>query len=371
VFAEELGVTEIEDESTFVDLGGDSLSYVAVSVRLESVMGQVPPDWHLVPVRDLEGHAAPARRTSRWVRPLETSIVLRALAIVLIVGTHAKLFDLPGAAHVLMAVAGYNFARFLLSGDRSTRLRRQLRSIARIVVPSAAFIAVAHLITGDYSLANIFLLNAVVGPETWTTQWHFWFIEVLVYVLLAMTALLAVPWVDRVERLAPFVFPLVLLGIGLLPRFGLLDAGIPHPRPVLWLFALGWAIGRANTPAQRLAVSAVAVLTVPGFFADPARDGLILGGILLLTWVRALPVPVGLRRATGLLASASLYAYLVHWLVFPHLAGIHPVLAVVASLAAGVGYWAMAANLPRAVLRPLSTAAGSLTIDRRSSPVLE
>jgi hypothetical protein len=42
-----------------------------------------------------------------------------------------------------------------------------------------------------------------------------------------------------------------------------------------------------------------------------------------------------------LLASASLYTYLVHWLVYPPMAGISPALAVAASLAAGVAYWAL------------------------------
>ncbi|GAA4284259.1 AMP-binding protein [Brevibacterium daeguense] len=347
IFAEELGLREIDDESSFVDLGGDSLSYVAVSVRLEQALGQVPPDWHVLPVERLAALADEAPSGRKWLGALDTSIVLRALAIVLIVGTHAKLFDLPGAAHVLMAVAGFNFARFQLSGDRAERLTRQLRSIGRIVVPSVAFIAVAYLLTDAYSPANIVLLNALVGPETWTTEWHFWFIEVLVYVLLVMVALLAVPWADRVERRAPFTFPLVLFGIGLLPRFGLLDPGVPHTLPVLWLFALGWAIGRADTPVRRLAVSVLAVLTVPGFFGEPARDGMIVVGILLLTWVRAVPVPTGLHGVLGLLAGASLHIYLVHWLVYPQLVGIHPALAVVASLAAGVGYWALTAHLPR------------------------
>ena len=105
---------------TFVSLGGDSLSYVAASVRLEQALGHLPPDWHVTPVRDLEPRprTAPVRKLRRLFAPLETSIVLRAVAIVLIVSTHVGLFSWQGTAHVLMAVAGYNFARFQLSGER-------------------------------------------------------------------------------------------------------------------------------------------------------------------------------------------------------------------------------------------------------------
>ena len=353
IFRDALEVADIADGDTFVSLGGDSLSYVAASVRLEQALGHLPPDWHVTPVRDLEPRAsdAPVRKRGRFFAPLETSIVLRAVGIVLIVSTHVGLFSWQGAAHVLMAVAGYNFARFQLSGERLPRLRRQLASLARIVVPSMAFIAVAYLITDNYAPANILLLNAVVGPEAVTTQWHFWFIEILVYLILGMTALLAVPWADRAERRFPLLFPLALTGAGLLTRYELLNPGVPHTAPALWLFALGWAIARSRTVAQRCVVSAIAALTVPGFFDNPIRECTLLAGILLLIWLPSIPVPTGLRRLTVVLASASLYAYLVHWLVYPPLAGISPALAVVASLAAGAAYWALCMRVLNAATR--------------------
>ena len=343
IFQDTLEATAIADGDTFVSLGGDSLSYVAASVRLEQALGHLPPDWHVTPVRDLEPRQreVPARSLRRFFAPLETSIVLRAVSIVLIVSTHVGFFSWQGTAHVLMAVAGYNFARFQLSGERLPRLRRQLASLARVVVPSMAFIAFAYLITDRYSLANIVLLNAVIGPEAVTTQWHFWFIEVLVYLLAGMTALLAVPWLHRAERRFPLLFPLALTGAGLLTRYELVDPGVPHTAPALWLFALGWAVARSRTVAQRCIVSVLAAATVPGFFENTARELTVVAGILLLIWLPTLPVPTVFRRLTVLLASASLYAYLVHWVVYPPLAGISPALAVAASLAAGVAYWAL------------------------------
>lgn len=348
-----LECADIADSDTFVSLGGDSLSYVAASVRLEQALGHLPRDWHVTPVRDLEPRprTAPGRTRRRFFAPVETSIVLRAVGIVLIVSTHVGLFSWQGAAHVLMAVAGCNFARFQLSGKRVPRLRRQLSSVARIVVPSMAFIAVAYLITDNYSPTNIVLLNAVLGPEGVSTQWHFWFIEVLVYLLVGSVALLAVPWADRAERRFPLLFPLALTGVGLLTRYELVNPGVPHTAPALWLFALGWAIARSRTFAQRCLVSVVAAVTVPGFFENPGREATLLAGILLLIWLPSIPVPKVLRRLLVVLASASLYAYLVHWVVYPPLAGISPALAVAGSLAAGVAYWALCLRLMGAVNR--------------------
>ncbi|MFE5836508.1 AMP-binding protein [Arthrobacter sp. NPDC056493] len=344
IFRDTLEREDIRDGDTFVSLGGDSLSYVATSVRLEQLLGHLPADWHVTPVRDLEQRRDrnSAGRMRRFFAPLETGIVLRAVAIVLIVSTHVGLMKWPGMAHVLMAVAGYNFARFQLGGERLPRLRRQLTSLARVALPSMAFIGAGYLITDRYTLANVLLLNSIVGPEEVTTQWHFWFIEVLVYILLGMAALLAIPWADRAERRFPLLFPLALTGLALLGRYDIVDPGIPHPSPTLWLFALGWAIARTRTVVQRCTASVLAVLTVPGyFFGDTHRELTLIVGILLLTWLPAIPVPRGLQRLVILLASASLYAYLVHWLVYPLLDAISPALAVAASLAAGIAYWAL------------------------------
>ena len=357
IFEDTLERTGISGTDTFVSLGGDSLSFVAASVRLEQLLGHLPPDWHVTAVRDLEpkAQATPDAKIplgQRLLAPTDTSIVLRAVGIVFIVSTHIGLFEWQGMAHVLIAAAGFNFARFQLAGEGAARLRRQLTSVARIVVPSMVFIAFAFLVTDRYSPVNIVLLNAILGPEKVTTQWHFWFIEVIVYILLAMTALLAIPWLHRSERRFPFLYPLALFGAGLLTRFELVDPDVPHTVPAFWLFALGWAVARARNLPQRCLVTALALLTVPGFFENPNRDLTVIAGILLLTWLPTLPVPRAASRLTVLLASASMHIYLVHWLVYPPLAGLGLPLAVGASLAAGVAYWA-ACNKATAALHRL------------------
>lgn len=338
----DLDPAQVRDEDTFVALGGDSLTYVEASVRLEAELGALPAGWHVLPIGQLA--ASRPRRASRLrLHRLETSVLLRALAIVLIVGTHAGLFAVLGGAHLLVAVAGFNFARFQLGpAPRLARLRAQLASIARIALPTVAWIAFAALLIADeYGLANVLLANAVVGPATWSLQWHFWFVEVLLYILVAMALLLALPAADRAERRWPWAFAAALLGVGLLGRYGVVDLGIPNTRPVLWLFALGWLAARSTAPWQRLVVSAAVLATVPGFFGDAQREALVGGGLLLLLWAPAVPSPAALCRAAAVLAASSLYVYLTHWQVYRPLAEAPPV-AVAASLAVGVAYWQLA-----------------------------
>ena len=266
IFRDTLDLDEVGDGDTFVSLGGDSLSYVAASIRLEKALGHLPADWHVTPVGRLvpQAAAAPPRRW-RALRPapLETGIALRAVAIVCIISSHIGFFSWQGTAHVLVAVCGFNFARFQLGGERLPRLRRQLASLTRIVVPSVAFIALGYAVTDRYTPANVALLNAIVGPAEVTEQWHFWFIELLAYILLCVAALLTVPWAHQAERRFPFGFPLALTGVGLLARFGVVDPGVPHTMPVLWLFALGWTAARARTGWHRMLLTGVALASVP------------------------------------------------------------------------------------------------------------
>ncbi|MEX5636788.1 AMP-binding protein [Parafrankia sp. FMc2] len=348
LFADRLGRHEgdITDDSTFVSLGGDSLTYVELSLRLEEVLGNLPADWPTTALRDL----APSARCGRArLGSIETTVLLRAIAIVLVVGTHANTFDavggILGGAHLLIAVAGYNFARFhLTSAPRPEQVRGMLRSVVHLVVPSMLFITALVLVMDEHGFANIVLLNSVFGPEQAGPPWEFWFIEALVQILLALAVLFAVPAVDLLQRRFPFGLAVGVLTAGLLTRFDLVEL-TPGPRDtqtsvaVLWLFALGWAAAAASTVWRRLGVTALALLTVPGFFANSRREDVILGGLMLLLWVRGLPCPRPVRSLIGLLASSSLYIYLTHWQVFPALQDDHPVPALVASLALGLVTW--------------------------------
>ena len=136
-----------------------------------------------------------------------------------------------------------------------------------------------------------------------------------------------------------------LVGLGLLSRYAIVvpDAG-PYRGAtayvLVWLFALGWAAQKATATWQRLLVSALVVATVPGFWADmPAREATIIGRALLLLWVPGIRLPRWLGLAAGTVASASLYIYLTHFMIYPHLMAYSSPLAIAACVAFGVAYW--------------------------------
>ncbi len=334
LYAKCLGVGPVESTDTFVELGGDSMSYVEVSIALEQLLEKLPSDWHHRTVGELEplagSHGAP-----RMPR-VETNVVLRAIAIVLIVGNHAGLFLVPGGAHVLFAGAGFNFARFQLgSGSR-------WRSVGRLAVPSVLWISGAALLRDDFTLTHGILLHGWLDGEG---RWIYWFVEALVQVLVVLALAFSIPLVRRAEQRAPFTFASGVLAVTLLPRFDILTLGSSHhalyrPHEIAWLFALGWAIARARTPIQRLALSAVAIIAVVDYFGDPTRETVVLIGLLLLTWAPQLPVPRVVNRVVGAVAGASLYVYLSHVQVYPEFD--EPAIAVLVSLAFGVALWRIA-----------------------------
>jgi acyl-CoA synthetase (AMP-forming)/AMP-acid ligase II len=377
-YAQVLGFDGVEPSATFVQLGGDSLCYVEMSICLEELLGTLPANWPELTLTQLAATAsrpvaeAPTSAASpaakpgelavhdgrlgrirnvpdKHLRQVDTSVVLRAAAISLIVLVHVDVWGVRGGGHLLLGLAGYTFARFPLAAVRlAGRVKPLIRSLARLAVPSVLFIAAVAAFDDRYPLANVFLVNHVLGPPTWTETWNFWFVEVLVAILLASIALLAVPAVRRFERRHPVALPALVLGAGLLSRydvFGLSEVSMRFGRPhtVFWIFALGWLVYSVRTMGARLAVSAVIAVTLTGYFPEETVRGLIVQvGLLLVLWLPTLSVPRVLTPALSRIAAASLWIYLTHWIVWPLLLDLGLPRPVVAVACLGVGVLAAA-----------------------------
>jgi acyl-CoA synthetase (AMP-forming)/AMP-acid ligase II len=331
----------IRDDQSFVDLGGNSLSYVAMSVRLERALGGLPGDWQRLSLTELEQAAPPERRSWPWLgATLETSVALRAVAIVLIVGSHAALYEMWGGAHLLLGIAGYNFGRFCLTPvPRSDRVRHLRKTIAWIVVPSVIWIALALIITDDYHWTNLFLAEKFFGPTHSMTAGRLWFVEVLVWILVALTLVCWLPAADRLERRRPFMFAAVFVAVGLALRYNLFDLYFGRDAwftiLTFWFFAIGWAAAKSAAMWQRTLVTLVFVVSLVGYFDDPRREVLVLAGFLLLIWLPAIRCPAWCTVVAGTVAEASLYTYLTHYQIYP-LFDAHPLLGVIAAIVVGI-----------------------------------
>ncbi len=337
----QLDPATIDPAASFVDLGGNSLSYVAMSVRLERALGQLPAGWQQRPLRELEALVKPPRpRWRLWDATLETSVALRAVAIVLIVGSHAELFELWGGAHLLLGIAGYNFGRFCLTPvPRGKRVRHLRNTIGWIAAPSVLWVAIALVWTRDYTWSNLLLANKFLGPHDSMTAGRLWFVEVLVWTLVALALLFWIPAMDRAERRRPFAIALAFLIFGLALRYDVLglDMGREAWFTMLafWFFALGWAASKATSTLQRALLTVVLAVALLGYFDTALRALVVFGGLALAIWLPTIRCPAMLTVAAGVLAEASLYTYLVHYQVYSWFPG-HPGVGVIASLAVGI-----------------------------------
>jgi len=349
---EVLGVDDIACGDTFTSLGGDSLSYVEMSILIEDTLGYLPDDWHVTPllslaeVPDAATRPRPNRAWRANSREVEAVIPLRAGAILLVVGLHLKLWPVAGGAQILMALAGFSFARFQLTRTRATdQVRNMVTSLARFAVPVMVFVAALVAIGDRYEVVNIFFVNHWFPPVNHASTWELWFIEALVEILLVLCLAFAVPAVRRAERRHQFEFAVIVLAIGLCIRFSLADGDwrpdMSSPRSMLWIFAIGWVAERATRSWQRAVLTLVIGIGFWGLYGDTTREIVAFGGTALLIWVNTVRLPTQLVRPVGAVASASLWIYLTHWQVFPTMIhhGISRKLAFAASILVGVAAW--------------------------------
>ena len=349
IYGTVLGRSVVAPHSTFVSLGGDSLSYVECSVRLERLLGHLPRDWHLTPVAELE-----AVEQRRGIARLDTTALLRTVGILAVVATHMHVWYFPGGSHLMLAVVGYNLSRFHLSiDDTRDRVRASLRTVGRIAIPVVAFVGACMLLVGGYSLTTLALVNNYLGPEKHQNgRWHYWFIEALIQLTLLTTLLLAVPPVRRFERRCPYLFPLVLLAGALTFRYHwLVIEGLGNLRfrthGVAWFFVLGWLAQRSSTFGKRSVTTLLCLLTIPGFFGRPEREWFVALGIVLLVWSPHLPLPRPAIRPIATVAAASMWIYLSHFRIWPPLdRNLPPGAAYTITILAGIAIWQLAVWLP-------------------------
>lgn len=382
-FGRVLGLREVRDDQSFVDLGGDSLSYIEMSIALEERVPALPLAWPTMSIAELAELAEvvgrtgdptaatcpvpPSARRRVHTRAVETNVLLRAVAIVAIVGSHTAFMNVRGGAHVLLAVAGFNTARFHLA-RAATSARAALAGLAsgtaRIAVPAAAWIAAWVAFTDHYSLANVLFANSLVGPSRWGERWQYWFLEALLHILAGLAAFVCVPPLRRLLVRHRFGVATAFTVAGLALRYDALGIAsterlIHRADSVFWFFALGWAAQAATSTRQRVLLTALLAAGIPHYFESGRRESYVTLGMLALIWVARVRLPARLLPVVRVLAASSLYVYLTHWELYPAVAGAtDPFIALVASLVAGAATWWIVERVT-ALARAAAAAAGA------------
>lgn len=347
---------DVTPADSFVSLGADSLSYVELSVRLGELIDPLPRDWHRRTIAELELLARPRVSPSGSARTVsvEPTILMRAVAIVLIVATHANLLTVMGGAHALLAVCGYNAARFLPAGP--TAARGLLRGAWHVALPSALWIGTL-VAFGIHEPRTAIFLNGAFGPDRWTIDWQFWFLEAAIWMLVGTAVALSIRPLRRLDEARPFTSALLLLAATGVLRYVLVGVDTDPVLPerywapvVAWFFALGWAAARAEHTWQRILVLAAAGVLLFDFFGDLQRELVIWAAVAALLWARPVRLPRFVATSCSALAGASLAIYLTHWQVYPHLEVRYPLAATLASIVVGLAYHRLCGGVGRVTI---------------------
>jgi len=338
-FAEIFSPRQVKSGDSFASLGGDSLSFVELSLSLKPLLDPLPRGWEHWSVSDLAKAAEVARpgKQHRFVLPLssiDTDLALRGSAILLIVLHHATLWPMAGGAAILLALMGYNLARHharrLFAGDVGGMLRPCLRPIL-IYYPLLLALCVA---LGDFPWQSLLLVGnlGLDGYSTADTPLiTFWFVEAYAQILALAAALFAIPRLRRAVMQRPFATGLVglTIALGLRPLADLMfDLGEMRyfftPR-ILYVPLIGWCIYFADTVQRKVAMTAVVAALVIGMMLAEGtleitivwiRALFLLLGAGLLLWSPQVYLPTILVKPITIVAAASFSIYLFHTLPF-------------------------------------------------------
>jgi amino acid adenylation domain-containing protein len=352
-----LGLKSVTPDDTFVSLGGDSLTYVQITMDLENILGVIPDGWERMNVRTLARQKA---KTPSVFAEVDNTTFIRAFAITAIVLLHVMPeYSANGWTSGLFMVAGFLLAKFQFSMVIAEQSPRPIfSSVIRILIPATLLTAAFQLwLRGSIQWDELLLYSNFMGHVT-----VYWFIQVLVQMLLFIALLL---WIAPVRRFAAeraYDFGLILLGLSALFMLMAPFDWIPpnrdnwyYPHFRLWQFAIGWCIYFSDTPLRRtISTYALCFFVVFGYWLVQWRLGTAYAVItaasgFILLYAPRIALVKPFQHVAYALAGASLFIYLLQAPVFFALAivathlGIAdkpmPVVFVVSALVLGYLFW--------------------------------
>ena len=362
----ELPRASIDPGQSFVEIGGDSLSFVRVAIALEALLGPLPDTWQDIPLGALAqqvDRGAQVGATPRFPG-FDTTLLVRAVAIVLVVITHLGMFVDARPTSALFVVSGMSFSRFTRP---LIRARQNLQPVFRLVlkfgVPAGLWQAGLQIVQHRLWLPDVVLLG---------TFWHdpanesatFWYLDVLAanLALYGLITLAQARWLRGGSDNSGDVWfrrDLIVLAIGLLVAAIQIKSGIWNglgprgpaqfwdvaPFKWFWLLALGALIAQADSVWRRgwlfaliaatMLASLVEAWRLTDVFDDTGVLFAVCAGLLALT--PRMPLPRWLHRPLGLVASSTLFIYLCNFMVIKRVPGGHWDGAWLVKLGAAIG----------------------------------
>ena len=360
-FRDILGLSVVDTSKSFDELGGDSLSFIQASMAIEKVLGRLPDNWENTSIDDL---LKQERTDKPHTYTINTSVIVRAVSITIIVYSHFTLFQVLGdwnTTAALFVLAGWSFATYQLNNVLSSGNVKSIAMTALgIAVPTIIFTAIYQHHRGHIYWQSMVLIGNFYGPY-FAYTFGYWFLEVLIQIYVIIAILFSIAPMRNLARRDTFAFAIATTGVlffvsEILERFDGLDyleSRLPTEKIVLVF--LGMALALANTTRRKILVAvALVVLQMAGELGLYS----LLAIMLVLTVSRA-RLPVWLAYGINVVAASSLFTYLINFQFKGFLDKIpfvnHIVLELIVTLITGVVIWKIWSLVWPRVIRRLST----------------
>jgi acyl-CoA synthetase (AMP-forming)/AMP-acid ligase II len=308
----------ISDDVTYVQIGGDSLSFVEASIAIEAALGMPCDDWATTPLGSLK--SAAAAHTQSGVVPARMSgispdVLVRALAIVLVVLNHA-VGMVEGGADVMMVLAGLGWARFQRARIIEFGVWRSLTTtLARLLMIFYTVVLLYGLAKRHLYVSHLLLVSTFFGD--WGGSLNiYWFIESLVWCTVIASVGYAAIGTERFRR-DPLAFSIALFVVAIGVRFAgamIWDAPahrMRSPDQMLVYFAAGAILCEAQLRSKLLTALVIVGLSSRawGVFSSHSIIMAICCALLVFKW--RLPVPQAGQWMIRLVARNSFYIYIM------------------------------------------------------------
>lgn len=338
-----LGGTEVGRNHSFVDLGGDSLSYIQASLALEKIIGNIPDGWETLPIAAL---ARETKSASGRVS-IDSTVLVRAFSIIAVVIGHFWVQGIYGATSALFTVAGYTFAKYQLKAVQiKNSIKPILMTIMSIAIPTTLLgLTWLHVVMGENpNLPKLLLFSNLIKVNT-EKSLNLWFVEVLIQIFFIVALLLSVPKVRSYSAQKPYLFSSFLLVFGIaiaaaFPHFwdtNYLYDRVPHKK--IWMFFLGWFIYFSLQENKRI-IPVVLAICLPSI---GRIDLLFTTGVLAIIVMPEWKVSSSVYKLAYSIAAASLFIYITHlpirniFLKFD--LSFHPAIQVMIGITGGILIW--------------------------------
>jgi amino acid adenylation domain-containing protein len=335
-------------DKSFLDLGGDSLSYIRASIAIEDLLGYLPQEWENKPLSQFAQLWAD-RGTKRLQQPTwvstEVAVLIRAVSIILVLMSNTEGLEFLAATSTLFVISGMSFSRFLRPAIRNAgNLRPTANLILKFAIPAGLWQMLRSLWMHSWWVPNLFLLGTFFQNPS-RPLYTLWFLDVLAANLILMAGITWLGYYLRTYRAdAAFSedtfwtdFVWVIIGFALAAAQvlsgwwdGQVGTDSVAPFKWFWMLAMGVLITQANSPPKKWVVTWFLAVLVVATYATPIQSALTAAGIsrfppftpgyvgefffvavTLMVWVERIPVPRLLHRPLVVIASSTLFIYIL------------------------------------------------------------